>query len=139
MKFESSAEVNACPEVVWAAVKNPEEWPLWVPSLKKVERLSPGPLGVGSRLYVTVKAIVKVRLHMVITKFIPESGVTMQGKVLCTRLTRFYRLEGVGQRTRLMAGGEASGPLAWLVCRSGRKLSEEIVQALKKRVEEVSI
>ena len=72
MKFESSAEVDASPEVIWAAVKNPEEWPLWVPSLKKVEKLSLGPLGVGSGLRVTVKAIVKVRLHMVITKFIPE-------------------------------------------------------------------
>ncbi|MFC2000440.1 SRPBCC family protein [Chloroflexota bacterium] len=139
MRFESSADIDASPEMVWMAVSDPEDWPLWVPSLQKVEKLSPVPLGVGSRLYVTVKAIIKVKLHMTITEFVPENSVVMQGKVLCTRLVRFYRLEGIDRRTRLVAGGEARGPLAWVVSRSGRKLSEEIVEALKKRVEEVRV
>ena len=139
MRFERSADIDAALEIVWQEVSDPEQWPLWVPSLEKVEKLSPGPLGVGSRLCVKVKAIIKVKLNMTITEFVPEHNVVMQGKVLFTKLERFYRLEELDRRTRLIAGGEARGPLAWVVCRSGRKLSGEIVEALKKRVEEMTV
>ena len=138
MRFESSADVDASVQEAWAASSNPEEWPLWVPSIKKVDKLSQGPLGVGSQLCVTVRAGISVKLHMTIAEFVPQERVVMEGRILGTRLTRYYTLEPEGQKTRLAAGGEASGFLAWLVCRSGRKLSDEIVQALKKRVEEVS-
>lgn len=139
MRFESSADVNASVDTSWRAINNPEEWPSWVPSLKKVERLSEGPLGVGTRLCITVRAGISVKLHMTITEFVPQERVVMEGRVLGTRLTRYYTLEPKGQKTRLAAGGEASGFLAWLVCRGGRKLSDDIVQALKKRVEGISV
>ena len=139
MRFESSADVNASVDTSWRAINNPEEWPSWVPSLKKVEKLSEGPLGVGSRLCVTVKAFVTVKLHMTITEFVPQERVVMEGMVLGTRLTRYYTLEPKGQKTRLAAGGEASGPLAWVVWWGGRALSAKIVLALKKRIEEMSL
>jgi hypothetical protein len=45
-------------------------------------------------------------------------------------------MEPVAQnKAKLTAGGEVSGLLAFLVRRGGQKLSEEIVQALKKKVE----
>jgi len=138
MRFESGVEVDASPETIWMAVNNPEEWPLWVPSVKKVDKLSQGPLGVGTQLCVMVRAGISVKLHMTITEFVPQERVVMEGRVLGTRLTRYYALEPKGQKTRLAAGGEASGFLAWLVCRSGRRLSDDIVRALKRRIEGVS-
>ena len=137
MRFESSVKAEASPEAIWEAVHDPEEWPLWVPSIKLVEKVSDGPLGVGSRLRIVVKTSIRVTLHMTITEFVPQERVVMQGRVLGTRLTRFYALEPVGQETRVAAGGEASGLLAWLVCWSGRRLSADIVRALKNRIEEV--
>ena len=139
MRFESSADVDASVQEAWAASSNPEEWPLWVPSIKKVDKLSQGPLGVGSQLCVTVRAGISVKLHMTIAEFVPQERVVMEGRILGTRLTRYYTLEPKGQKTRLAAGGEASGFLAWLVCRSGRRLSGDIVRALKKRIEEMSL
>ena len=121
------------------AVNNPEEWPLWVPSIKKVDKLSQGPLGVGTQLCVTVRAGISVKLHMTITEFVSQGRVVMEGRVLGTRLTRYYTLEPKGQKTRFIAGGEVSGPLAWLVWWGGRALSEKIVLALKKRIEEMSL
>jgi len=104
--------------------------------VKKIEKVSKGPFGVGSKVCVTVKSTIIVNLLLTITESVPGRRVAMEGKVLGTRMTRYYALEPMNQKkTRLTAGGEVSGLLAWLVCRGGQKLSEEVVQALKKEIE----
>jgi carbon monoxide dehydrogenase subunit G len=136
MKFESSVEINAPVEKVWTLVDNLEEWPQCMPSIKKIERVSEGPLAVGSQLYVTARVSrLTVKLLMTITKFVPERAVVMEGKALGTKLTRFYTLEPVNGKTKVTLGGEVSGLLAWLARRSGQTISEEIAQAAKKRIE----
>ena len=136
MKFSASVEINATPEKAWALLNNVEEWPRWIPSLKKIEKVSKGPLGVGSRVLVVARSLITVNLLMTITEFVPGRRVVMQGKVLGVKMTRYYELEPVGQdKAKLTAGGEVSGILSFLVRRGGQKLSEEIVQALKKKVE----
>jgi carbon monoxide dehydrogenase subunit G len=136
MRFESSIEIDAPIKKVWALIDKLEEWPQWMPSIKKIERLSKGPLAVGSRLSVTAKASkLTVRLLMTITKFVPERNVVMEGKTLGTDLTRFYNLEPVNGKTRVTIGGDVSGALAWLVCRAGRNVSAEIALAVKTRIE----
>lgn len=135
MKFSASVEINATPEKAWALVNNVEEWPKWIQSLKKIEKLSAGPLGVGSQVLVVAKSLITVNLLMTITGFVAGRSVVMEGKVLSVKMTRYYALEPIGQRTRLTAGGEVSGLLAFLVRRGGQRLSEEIVQALKQKVE----
>ena len=135
LKFSSSVEIDAPPEKVWALVNDLEEWPQWIPSMKKIEKLSEGALGVGSQIHVTAKSIITVKLLMTITEFVPGRHAVMQGKVLGTNMTRYYTFEPVNQRTRLTAGGEVSGLLAFLVRRGGQALSEEIVQAAKRKIE----
>ena len=136
MRFESSIEINAPVRKVWALIDKLEEWPQWMPSIKKIERISKGALGVGSQLSVTAKVSgFIVTLLMTVTKFVPEGTVVMSGKALGTNLTRFYTLQPVDGRTKVTIGGDVSGALAWLACRGGRKVSAEIAQAAKKRVE----
>jgi carbon monoxide dehydrogenase subunit G len=138
MKFSASAEIDATPEKAWAVAKNIEEWPRWIPSLKKMEKVSGEPLGKGSQVLVVAKSLITVNLWMTITEFVAGRRVVMEGKVLGVKMTRYYTLEPVGQdKAKLTAGGEVSGLLAFLVRRGGQKLSEEIVQALKKKVEGV--
>jgi len=138
MKFSASVEINATAEKVWALLNNAEEWPKWIPSLKKIEKAPQGPLEVGSKVRVVAKSFITVDLLMTITEFVPGRRVVMQGKVLGVKMTRYYELEPVGQdKAKLTAGGEVSGILSFLVRRGGQKLSEEIVQALKKKVERV--
>jgi len=137
MRFESSIEIKAPAGKVWALIDKLEEWPQWMPSIKKIERVSKGPLTVGSELLVVAKVSgLMVKLPMTITEFIPERSVVMKGKALGTNLTRFYNLEPVNGKTRVTIGGDVSGALAWLACRGGRKVSAEIAQAAKKKVEE---
>jgi carbon monoxide dehydrogenase subunit G len=136
MKFSASVEINAAPEKAWALVKNVEEWPSWIPSLKKIEKVTKGPMDVGSRVLVVAKSLITVNLLMTITEFVPGRRVVMEGKVLGVKMTRYYEMEPVAQnKAKLTAGGEVSGLLAFLVRRGGQRLSEEIVQALKKKVE----
>jgi len=136
MKFRASAEIDATPEKAWTSVNDVQEWPRWIPSLKKIEKVTKGPMDVGSRVLVVAKSLITVNLLMTITEFVPGRSVVMEGKVLGVRMKRYYEMEPVNGRARLTAGGEVSGLLAFLVRRGGQKLSEEIVQALKKKVEE---
>ena len=135
MKFSASVEINAPPETVWAMINKLDEWPRWIPSLRRIEKVSPGPLGAGSQIRVTAKSGITVKLLMTIVEFVPRRRVVMQGKILGTKMLRYYELEPINQRTRLTAGGEVSGLLACLVRYGGQKLSGEIVQSLKKKVE----
>ena len=137
MKFRASVEINSTPEKTWALLKNVEEWPKWIPSLKKIEKVTEGPLGVGSQVLVVAKSLITVNLLMTITEFVAGRRVVMEGRVLGVKMTRYYEMEPVGQsKAKLTAGGEVSGLLAFLVRRGGQRLSEEIVQALKQKVEE---
>jgi len=136
MRFESSIEINAPVKKVWALIDKLEEWPQWMPSIKKIERVSKGSLAVGSQLSVTAKVSgLTVTLLMTIREFIPERTVVMQGKTLGTNLSRFYNLEPVKGKTKVSVGGDVSGVLAWLACRGGKKVSAEIAQAARKKVE----
>jgi carbon monoxide dehydrogenase subunit G len=136
MRFESSIDINAPAKKVWALIDKLEEWPQWMPSIKKIERLSKEPLTVGSQLSVTAKVSgLTVKLLMTITEFVPERSVVLEGKALGTELTRFYTLEPVNGKTKVTIGGEVSGALAWLGRRGGQEVSAEIALAVKTRIE----
>jgi len=136
MRFESTIDINAPVEKVWALIDRLEEWPQWMPSIKKIERISTGPLTVGSQLSVTAKVSrLTVKLLMTIIEFVPERIVVMRGRALGTDLTRFYTLEPVDDRTKVTIGGDVSGALAWLARRGGQAVSAEIAQAVKKKIE----
>jgi carbon monoxide dehydrogenase subunit G len=136
MRFESSIEINAPATKVWALVDRLEEWPKWMPSIKKIERTSKEPLTVDSKLFVTAKVSwLTVRLLMTITKFVPERSVVLEGKGLGTKLIRFYTLEPLNGKTKITIGGDVSGALAWLARLGGQAVSAEIAQAVKRKVE----
>jgi carbon monoxide dehydrogenase subunit G len=136
MRFESSIVINARPEEVWTLIDKLEQWPQWMPSIKKIERVSQGPLKVGSQLCVTAKVSgLTVRLLMTVAAFVPERNVVLEGKALGTKLARFYTLDPVNGKTKLTIGGDVSGALAWLARRGGQKVSGEIALAVKTRIE----
>jgi uncharacterized membrane protein len=136
MRFESSIDISAPAERIWALIDKLEEWPQWMPSIKRIEIVSKGPLAVGSRLSVTARVSgLMLKLLMTITKFVPERNVVLEGKALGTKLTRFYALEPASGRTKITIGGDVSGALAWLARRGGQKISAEMALAAKTRIE----
>jgi uncharacterized membrane protein len=136
IRFESRIEINAPVHEVWALIDKLEEWPQWMPSIKKIERVSQGPLSVGSQLSVTAKVSgLTVTLLMTIMEFVPERSVVLEGKALGTKLTRFYALEPANDKTKVRIGGDVSGALAWLARPGGQKVSTEIALAVKTKIE----
>jgi hypothetical protein len=135
MRFEADVSMKATSEAIWAAVADPETWPDWTDAVHRVKKLSEGPLGVGSKMRITIWFIIPVRLHMTITEFVPGQRVAMEGKALIARMSRYYMLQPQNGRTRAIVGGEATGllaPLTWLI---GQVLSKEIVQDLRVKIE----
>ena len=49
MRVETTIEIDAPPETVWAVMTDVARWPEWTTSVERAERLDDGPLGVGSR------------------------------------------------------------------------------------------
>jgi len=136
MRFSSSIEIDAPVNKVWALIDELEEWPQWMLSIRKIKRISEGPLAVGSQISVTAKVgRLSVTLLMTITEFLPERSVVMRGKSMGTSLTRFYYFKPVNGKTKVTIGGDVSGLLAWLARRGGQAVSDEMVQAAKKRIE----
>ena len=135
MRFEADIRINATPEAIWSEVADPETWPSWTKAVWRVKKLSEGPVGVGSRLRITIWCIIPVRLHMTITEFVPGQRVAMEGKALIAKMSRYYMLQPQNGRTRAIVGGEATGllaPLTWVI---GQVLSQEIVQDLRVKIE----
>jgi len=135
MRFEADIRMKATPEAIWDAVADPETWPSWTKAVWRVKKLSEGPVGVGSRLRITIWCIIPVRLHMTITEFVPGQLVAMEGKALIAKMSRYYMLQPQDGRTRAIVGGEATGllaPLTWVI---GQVLSKEIVQDLRVKIE----
>ncbi|HEY48551.1 MAG TPA: hypothetical protein G4O13_00715 [Dehalococcoidia bacterium] len=138
-KFSSSVVISAPPEAVFSLINNIEEWPRWIPSIKRIEKCSNGPLGVGSQISVTAKSGITITLFMTVIEFIPCQRVLMKGRVFGTGMRRYYNLEPVEGGTKLTAGGEVSGLLSCLVCRGGKRVSDDIVQAIKRKIEVSSV
>jgi len=135
MRFSSSIIINAPPDDVFALVDNLEDWPQWIPSIKKIEKVSEGPLREGSQIRVTARSGITIELLMTLTEFIPGQRGILEGSIWGTRMVRYYNFEAVEQGTKLTAGGEVTGLLAALVRRGGQRLSEEIIQAAKQKIE----
>lgn len=136
MRFESSTVIGAPVQKVWGLVDRLEEWPEWMPSIKKIERLDSAGLAAGSRLNVTVKVLFfSVRLPMTIVEFVPLHSAVLEGRFLFHTLSRFYRFEEMGTSTRVSVGGNLTGLLSLFGRRSGQRISREIVLAAKQRVE----
>jgi hypothetical protein len=51
-EFRVDKKIRAPVERVWSVLADIDTWPQWTPSISRIERLDPGPLGVGSSVRV---------------------------------------------------------------------------------------
>jgi hypothetical protein len=136
LKFLTSIEIATTPEAIWYYANDLDEWARHVPNIKRIVKLTEGPLGKGSKVRVVASnRILTAGINLTITEYEEFRYAAMDGRVLGTYMTRFYQVEPLGDKIRFTLGGEVSGFLAWMVRRSGQRLSEAIAQAAKKKFE----
>jgi hypothetical protein len=51
-QYTSSIDINASPRVVWNILADVEQWPSWTPTMKRVIKLTPGPLAKGTAVQI---------------------------------------------------------------------------------------
>jgi Polyketide cyclase / dehydrase and lipid transport len=72
--FQVEIEINASPELVWAAVRDVERWPEWTHTVTSVRLRTPPPLTVGSRFEPSALKEVKLGDFTIGPKNMPHFG-----------------------------------------------------------------
>jgi uncharacterized protein YndB with AHSA1/START domain len=104
------SHIDAPPADVWAALADLERWPMWASQFTRLERLDAGPMALGSRVRVRLRAmpgaVWEVTEH--------EAGhlfTWVSSPVPGLRLTGGHVITPVGSGATAEFSMEASGPL----------------------------
>jgi uncharacterized membrane protein len=138
MRFESSIDIAAPAERIFAIYSDVERWPEWLQTVTSVERLDEGPLRVGSRTRIRqprlpvavweVSEIVPDRSFIWVAR---GPGIVTTGSHVVTPLD--------GDKAKATASLEQAGLLGPLMGRLTKRLTDEYleteVRSLKARCE----
>ena len=136
--FETSIEVTAPKEAVWAVLVDVEHWPEWTASMSEVKRLDDGPLTVGSRVRIRQPRLPPTVWE--VTSLDAEHGFTWKAVAPGVTTIGDHRITSPDTgRVVVTLGLRRSGPLAPLVDRLFRDLTRRYVsmeaEGLKRRSE----
>ncbi|MFN8587470.1 MAG: SRPBCC family protein [Candidatus Eisenbacteria bacterium] len=111
--FETAVTIAAPPEHAWNVLVDFERWPEWTASMRRLERVTPGPAGRGARVRVEQPELQPA--VFTITDWRPGSGFrwVMGGAALGACADHELAPEGGG--TRLLLRVKYTGLLAPLV------------------------
>ncbi len=134
-------QVSASPERVFAVCTDFANITANIPSIKKMEILTPGPVGKGTRFRETRVMFGKEATEtMEIADFVPGRSVSISGFSCGTRfLTRFdFHSEGSGTRVEMKMEftpetlfAKLMSPLGWLMAGSMKKVIEQDLDDVK--------
>jgi len=140
MEFETTVEIAAPPERVWALLADLERWPTWTESMQSVTPVGSAPFGVGTEATVRQPKLPSTR--WTVTEV--ESGVSFTWVAKAPGLTTSatHRLEAAGDGTRLTLGVHQAGIGAGLTAALFGKRTRQYVQmeaeGLRRAAEEAA-
>jgi uncharacterized membrane protein len=114
MDFETTVEIDAAPQDVWAVLIDVQRWPEWTDSIDEVRWLDDATASVGSRA--RVKQPRMPALTWTVTEF--EAGRAFDWQTSSAGVTTVgtHAIAELGDgRSRLTLGLRQSGPLAGVV------------------------
>lgn len=138
MRNETTLGVAASREAVWKVLIDVESWPDLTPSMSSVRKLDAGPLRVGTRVRIRQPKLPPA-VWTVTELAEPERFVwTARGPGF--RTTASHEIVAEEGSTLLRLAVEQSGPLAGVVSRLGRSLTDRYIAleaaGVKRRAEE---
>jgi hypothetical protein len=142
MTYETSVEISAPPERVWAVMRDVERWHEWTATVRSIERLDSGaPLGVGNRVRVRQPRLPPAIWR--VTDLIDGRGFTWVTSGAGVRVTARHSVEPSPGGTRARLSVEFSGPFGPLAGRLTRGLNERYLgieaAGLKRRSEAAGV
>jgi len=120
--FIITVEIPAPPPLVWSVMADVERWPEWTASISRVKRLSPGPLRVGSRVWIHQPKLPPAFWQ--VTELNPGVGFSWVNVAPGMRITGRHAMEATATGTRVTLSIHYAGWLGALVARWKRDLNE---------------
>ena len=110
MYFEETTLIDAPVDLIWRLTTDLADWPSFIPTVQRVERLDTGPLRVGSTA--RLKQPGQTAAVWTVTALEPERDFTWQTHHLGLRMTGRHLMEPTDTGTRNTLVLDAAGPLA---------------------------
>ena len=114
MRYETSVEIAAPPEMVWAVLADVERWPEWTESMTSVRRLDDGELRVGSEARIAQPRLRPATWR--VTDLEAGSHFTWESRAPGVRSVAGHSVVRLGERrSRVSLTLDQTGPTATLV------------------------
>ena len=120
MRFENMVEIARDPRIVYAYLADLEHTPEWNWAVTSTRKVTPGPVGVGTR-YRQTREVPRPAVELLeLTRLVPDRTVEVEGSIGAFRARVRYELEPTAHGTRLTNRVELDprvplGPFAGLV------------------------
>jgi uncharacterized membrane protein len=136
--FKIDVDINAPADRVWAVIRDIERWPEWTPTVTSIQKISSGPLAVGSRAVISQPKLLPATWE--VTELEDDNRtftwITRRPGML---LTGRHSVAITRDGSRATLSLQFSGPLGGLFARLTRSLSERYLAleagGLKQRAE----
>jgi uncharacterized membrane protein len=110
MRYEETIHIDAPVELIWRLTTDIDDWPAFMPTVQRLERLDDGPLRVGSTA--RLKQPGQSAAVWTVTRLEPMREFTWETRRLGVRMTGRHLLERAGAGTRNTLVLETEGPAA---------------------------
>ncbi|GIF13627.1 SRPBCC family protein [Actinoplanes teichomyceticus] len=113
MGYAESTLIDAPVELIWRLTTHIDDWPVFLPTVQRLERLDAGELRVGSAA--RIKQPGQLSAVWTVTRLDPEREFTWETLRPGLRLTGRHLLEAAGAGTRMTLVLETSGRAAGVI------------------------
>ncbi|MEV6848155.1 SRPBCC family protein [Actinoplanes sp. NPDC051411] len=110
MRYEETTLIDAPVELIWRLTTDIDDWPAFMPTVQRLDRLDDGPVRVGSTA--RLKQPGQTPAVWTVTRLDPMREFTWETQRLGIRMTGRHLLEPSGTGTRNTLVLETAGPAA---------------------------
>jgi hypothetical protein len=139
-EFSVTIHIAASPDQIWSVMRDVERWHEWTPTVTSIRKKDPGPIAVGSRLFIRQPKLPPATWRVVELKE-GEGFTSVTGSPLGARITARHAITRNEGGCEVLLSVRFSGLLAFPVARLTRSLNERYLQleanGLKRRSEEL--
>lgn len=134
MQFENTVTIRRPPSEVFAFVADPANIPKWNYAIVSASQVSPGPFGVGTRIQQSRSIPRPATEELVVTEFVPERRMVLQGDLGPLSGTLSYQIDEVPEGTRLTNAADLSGrgPMGLLAPLATTRVRDAVAANLDK-------